>query len=235
MSLNERIHLLHQSSLDNNKENIEDYTLNGTNGIYEGSPDQSIRRNMTIRQLKDQFEHKDSELKSSVTRSIVRRYLIEEKLVKKQIELNAEKVKEVAIPLKRRSVRRSQSPMVPPEGVTPSHLRFFGLNNSVQDKKSATTVTKFSCIEKISGEIQQGSVDQLFEKIFLGLSRDEVSNVEQKFGKLFQSISQRPLGMTFLFSSPSSSKFLSWSFALYSVDALTGTPKCSFPSFPCRS
>lgn len=195
MSLTERISLLNQSNLDNNKENIEDFAFsrNNTTDIFDaGSPDQSSRRSLIIRQLKDQFEQQELERHAKSSRmSVVRQYSIEKKLVsqaKKQIELHAEKHKLVVTPPSPRSPKTVEDKVTPPPTI---HHRFFGPMKSSEWNLSIPLNN--------SKETVVSSVDVVFARIYSTLTLKDTSNVEEKFEKLFQCISQRLIGMTLLF------------------------------------
>lgn len=194
MSLTERINLLNQSNLDNNKENIEDFALSGRTtaaDIFDGSPDQSSRRSLIIRQLKDQFEQQELERNAKSSRmSVARQYSIEKKLVsqaKKQIESNAEKLKLVVTPPGPRSPKTVEDKISPPPTI---HLRFFGPKKSSELNWSTGPLNN-------SKDSVVGSTDELFGRIYSKLRLKDTSNVEEKFEKLFQSISQRLIGMIF--------------------------------------
>lgn len=221
MSLVERINLLNQS-LDN-KENIEDFGLSRTPEILEGSsPVQSVRRNLTIRRLKDQFEQQqqhqpDQEERAmpKVSRiSLVRQYSKENKLVaqaKVKIAMIAEQntaptiadVQAKEKPIPKVVVQRQRTP-------SPKLMRFFGPRTEERvDSPSPTETNGSPLLYQIDfntivngADKQRAFVAVLFDRIYAQLSETDKRNVSEKFEILFMSISHPPprLGMTFDYS-----------------------------------
>lgn len=239
MSLTERISLLNKSNSDSsNKENIEDYAMNRSIDIFDGSlGDQSSKRNSSIRKLKHQFEQQlreqQQEKERSVTQrmSMARQYSYEKKLVKSQIELIA-KPREVNIPppvAKAESQKAVDNNKTTATAIPTKLQRFFvgSSRSSEQEKKlsneekrdcpqmivmgkrvqsRATTSCDFESIYKGTERAfighRRDSKDSTFNQIFSRLTAADLSNADEKFERLFRTISQDNLGMTFDFSFP---------------------------------
>lgn len=223
MSLTERINLLNKSNSDSsNKENIEDFALSRSTDIFDASLDQSSRRNSSIRKLRHKFEQQQQEQEqqhrvTSQRISTTRQYSHEKKLVKTQIEAMA-KEKEICVAPASVVPKISEVKPAVVEKIPANLLRFFVGAASPEkpseerkdcDKKRnnakrvQSTVTKVTCdfedLFKSAGLSEEDMSESAFSQIYLRLGAEDLSEVDEKFERLFKSICQDNLGMIFEF------------------------------------